>query len=375
LSALDQRSRKGGARIRADGTLRSQHPADLPRTTLQFLFVGALIAGTFWVLQPFLAATLWAVAIVVATWPLFLRLEVLLWGSRRLAVAVMTVGLLLLLVVPLFFAIVSIVENADRVTEWSGLAANFTVPAPPAWVARLPVVGAKITAGWGRIAALSSDELSGHLVPYVGTVVGWFVARIGGLGMMLVHFLLTIVIAAILYGNGQAAADAVLQFARRLAGPQGEHVAELAAQAVRAVALGVVVTAVVDSGLGGIGLALAGVPFVAVLTALLFLSGVAQIGPTLVLVPAVFWVYWTQGSGWGTALLGWTIAVSLVDNLLRLMLIRKGANLPFLLIFAGVVGGLIAFGVIGLFVGPVLLAVAYTLLFAWMAENDRGSSG
>jgi predicted PurR-regulated permease PerM len=361
--------------MRADEPLDTQRPADLPRTTLQLLFIGALIAGTFWVLQPFLGALLWAVAIVVATWPLFLRLEALLRGRRGLGVALMTVGLLLLLVVPLFFAILSIVENADQIIAWSGLAVNLTLPPPPDWVARLPVVGAKITARWQQIAALSSDELSGHLTPYVGTVVGWFVARIGGLGMMLVHFLLTVGIAAILYANGQAAADGVRQFAWRLAGPPGEHVAGLAAQAIQAVALGVVVTAVVQSGLAGIGLALAGVPFTAVLTAVMFLLGVAQIGPTPVLVPAVIWVYWKQGSGWGTALLGWAITVALLDNFLRPMLIKKGANLPFLVIFAGVVGGLIAFGIIGLFVGPVLLAVAYTLLFAWMAENDGGLSG
>ena len=152
---------------------------------------------------------------------------------------------------------------------------------------------------------------------------------------------------------------------------------QLAAQAVRAVALGVVVTAVVQSGLAGIGLAIAGVPFVTILTALMFILGIAQVGAAPVLIGAVIWVYAHSGTAWGTAFLIWAIFCSTLDNFLRPVLIRHGADLPLLLIFAGVIGGLIAFGIIGLFIGPVVLAVAYTLLVDWVAqeqaiENDQG---
>src|SRR6185369_12626503 len=122
--------------------------------------------------------------------------------------------------------------------------------------------------------------------------------------------------------------------------------------------------------LGGIGMAIAGVPFVAILTAVMFVLGIAQIGPAPVLIAVVIWVYMRDGAVWGTALLIWSIPVGALDNFLRPFLIKRGADLPMLLIVAGVLGGLIAFGVIGLFVGPVLLAVAYTLLGAWV-EADR----
>jgi predicted PurR-regulated permease PerM len=135
------------------------------------------------------------------------------------------------------------------------------------------------------------------------------------------------------------------------------------------VALGVVVTALVQTVLAGVGLAMAGVPFAAVLTAVILLLCIAQLGPVLVLAPAVIWLFWTDATGWGTALLIWTVIVGMLDNVLRPMLIRKGADLPLLLIFAGVIGGLIAFGIIGLFVGPVVLAVSYTLLKEWMNEQ------
>jgi len=147
----------------------------------------------------------------------------------------------------------------------------------------------------------------------------------------------------------------------------------LAAQAVRGVALGVVVTAIVQSGLAGIGLAIAGVPFATLLTALMFILAVAQVGPAPVLIPAVIWVYAKSGGVWGSVFLVWAAFCGLLDNFLRPVLIRRGADLPLLVIFTGVIGGLIAFGVIGLFIGPVVLAVAYTLLADWVSAD--GAAG
>jgi predicted PurR-regulated permease PerM len=143
----------------------------------------------------------------------------------------------------------------------------------------------------------------------------------------------------------------------------------LAGQAVRGVALGVVVTALAQSVLGGVGLAIARIPFAGILMALMFMLAIAQVGPMPVLIPAIVWLYWSAGPGWGTFLLLWTLVVGTMDNFLRPVLIKKGADLPLLLIFAGVVGGLIAFGLIGIFVGPVVLAIAHTLLTAWMDEE------
>ena len=140
---------------------------------------------------------------------------------------------------------------------------------------------------------------------------------------------------------------------------------------MRAVALGVVVTAIVQSLAGGLGLLVAGIPFAGVLTALMFVLAVAQIGVVPVLACAVAWLYWSDATVAATALLVWTVIVGTLDNVLRPILIRQSADLPLLLIFAGVIGGLIGFGLIGIFVGPVVLAVAYTLLEDWM--NDAAA--
>src|SRR5262249_31709608 len=144
----------------------------------------------------------------------------------------------------------------------------------------------------------------------------------------------------------------------------------LAAQAVRGGALGVGVTAILQTAVTGLGLFVAGVPFATILTAVAFMLCLAQVGPLLGLIASVFWVYSRSGAGWGTAFLLWAIFCGTFDNFLRPVLIKRGADLPLLLIFTGVLGGLIAFGVIGLFIGPVVLAVGYTLLVDWVAAGD-----
>jgi predicted PurR-regulated permease PerM len=342
---------------------------DLTRTVLAVLFIGGLIGFSFWILRPFLGAIVWATMIVVATWSVMLGLQARLWGRRGLAVTVMTLALLSVLIVPFSLAIVAIVAKADEIVGWAKSLATFKAPPPPAWVGNFPIVGGKAAQAWDQVAVAGIQGLAVNAAPYFGDVTRWFVAEVGGVGLVLVQFLLTIVVSAILYLHGERAAASVKRFARRLAGPQGESVVQLAGQAIRGVALGVVVTALAQSVLGGLGLAIAGVPFAPILTAVMFLLAIAQLGPFLVLAPAVAWLYWGGSSGWGTFLLAWTIVVGTMDNFLRPILIKKGADLPLLLIFAGVIGGLMAFGLIGIFVGPLVLAVAYTLLEAWMGDE------
>ena len=154
-----------------------------------------------------------------------------------------------------------------------------------------------------------------------------------------------------------------------LGGKIGDAAVLLSAQAIRGVALGVVVTALVQALIGGLGLVIAGVPFAAILTALMFMFAVAQVGAVPVLLPAVIWLFWRDDVVWGSFLLVVTLVVGTLDNVLRPILIKKGANLPLLLVFAGVIGGLIAFGLIGIFVGPMVLAVTYTLLGAWIGAR------
>jgi predicted PurR-regulated permease PerM len=345
--------------------------SDLAQITLTVLFIGGLIAASFWILRPFLSAVIWATLVTVATWPLMLAIQARLWGKRSLAVAVMTILLLLLLVVPLTLAIAALVDNTDRVAEWSKQLAGVRVPPPPDWVAGVPVIGPKTQQFWQQFVAEGLQDFAVRLAPYAKVIGTWFAGQMGSFGRVLFEFVLTVIIAAILYAGGESAAVWLRRFGARLAGQRGENVVVLASQAIRGVALGVVVTAATQSVLGGIGLAIAGVPMAAVLTALMFMLCIAQLGPLLVLIPAVGWMYWSGDNAWGTALLIWSLIVGTIDNVLRPYLIKKGADLPLLLIFAGVIGGLITFGLVGIFVGPVVLAVGYTLIDAWVKEDSR----
>jgi predicted PurR-regulated permease PerM len=349
---------------------------DITRNVLGVLFIVALIGSSVWILRPFLGAIVWAATIVVATWPLMTALQDCLWRKRGLAVAVMTLVLLCVLVVPLTFAAVTVISHVDELVTWAGTLSSFQIPAPPAWLADLPLIGEKAVEVWQSVAAVGIQEVAVRAAPYAGGVIRWFVTQLGSVGVLLAQFLLTVILAGAMYAGGEAATARLLRFGWRLAGPGGENAVLLAGQTIRGVALGVVVTAITQALFGGLGLLIAGVPFASLLTVAMLLLAIAQIGVIPILGSAVVWIYWTGDSFWGTFLLVWTIVAGTMDNFLRPILIRKGADLPLLLVFAGVIGGLLAFGLIGIFVGPVVLAVADKLLMAWIdADVEQKISG
>ena len=346
---------------------------DLTRSVLAVLLLGMLISGTFWVLRPFLLSIIWAMMIVVATWPMMLWVQARL-RRRGPAVAIMAGTIVLVFVVPMLLAIQTLLDNTGTITRWIHALATSPIPPPPEWVTGIPLVGAKIADYWSTTAAAGKEDLAARLAPHAAAAAQWIASALGSVGMLTVQFLLTVVISVIMYTQGETASDGLIRLSRRLAGDRGERIVILAGQAIRAVALGVVVTALAQTIFAGIGLAVAGIPFAGFLTGVILLLCIAQIGPVIVLVPAVIWLFWTGATAWGAALLVWSVFVGSMDNVLRPILIRRGADLPMLLIFAGVIGGLLAFGIIGLFVGPVVLAVTYTLLNEWVREGDAPSS-
>jgi predicted PurR-regulated permease PerM len=349
--------------------LEPQAPSDVTRTMLLVIIVGLLLAGSFWTLAPFLVALAWATMIVIATWPILLLVQRKTGGRRSVAVAIMVLVALAAFIAPLVAVVSTFVEVADLSPAMlrDFVEAGLAPPAP--WVAKIPLLGERVAARWQELAAAGPEALVETLQPYAKAAAASALALTGSVAALLIHVALTLVIAAILYAQGEVAAGGVRAFAHRIGGQRGEATVVLAGQAVRSVALGVIVTALVQSALAGVGLWLCGVPHAGVLTALAFVLGVAQLGPLLVLLPAIGWLFWSGESGLALVLLIWSNPVIALDNELRPILIRRGVALPMLLIIAGVIGGLIGFGVIGLFVGPVILAATYTLLGAWMGES------
>jgi len=358
---------EGRAQIDA-ATPGSGEPA---RTLLGSICVCGLIAAAAWIVFPFAKAAVWAGMIVVVTWPLLLRIQARLWHRRSLAVAVMLLLLLVLVIAPLTLFVGTLVANADEVVARARSLSERPSFELPAWITQAPVVGSRLSSAWQDLVAAGADGLWTRLVPYAGSMTAWLLGRAGSLGYLAVQFVLILLLSAFMFAHGEEMAAAVLRLGKRLGGEQGTRIVTVATQAIRGVALGVGLTAAVQSVLGGAGLALAGVPFAGLLTALLFVLCIAQIGMLIVLIPAVVWVFWNGHPGPGTLLLVWSMAASLLDNVLRPLLVRQTADLPLLLIFLGVIGGLVAFGPLGIFVGPVVLAVAYTLLSTWVQSDEE----
>ena len=338
---------------------------DIARITLGVTCLVAMIAGTLWIMRPFLGAIIWGATIAVATWPLMLRLEGGLGGRRALTVTVMTVLMLLLFVVPIVASVAVVVANVDEIVAWGNALATMTIPPPPAWVEQLPLVGSIIANQWQEIAARPS-AIATTLAPYARTLAGWLVGFLGGIALLFVELVLITAIAAYLYARGERAALFAHRFAARLAGTRGAHAVALAGAAIRGIAMGVVLTALIQGALAGVGLVVTGVPFAPILTVVGIFLAIAQIGVLPVLAGAVGWLYWTGSPGWATGLLIWSLFVVSIDNVLRPILIRRGADLPLPLIFAGVLGGIFGFGIVGIFIGPVVLGVTYTLLLDWV---------
>jgi predicted PurR-regulated permease PerM len=348
---------------------------DLVGLTLGVAFVTGLIGLSVWIILPFAGALIWAALLVVSTWNGMLWLQVHLGNRRWVAVTAITLVMLLAVFVPLSLAVVSIVRNADEFLAWASTL-SFHLPPLPDWVAGLPLVGERVAEIWKQAGEAGVTDLSKTVKPYLNAALGWLAGRIGGVGAILMQLVFTVIIAAIMYGYGESAAAGLRRFGRRLAGQRGENMVLLAGRAVRGVALGVVVTAIIQSVLSGLALALSGVPFAMLLTGVMFLTCIAQLGPVPVLLPAILWLfYWQESYGWGTFLVVCTVIVTTLDNVLRPILIKRGANLPLLLIFAGVIGGLLTFGLIGIFVGPVVLAITYTLLESWVLDGERRAEG
>jgi predicted PurR-regulated permease PerM len=254
---------------------------------------------------------------------------------------------------------------------WTKSLNRLHVPPPPQWVAKIPLRGLHLHDAWQQFASQGSGALAERVSPYAGKYVAWFASRMGAIGAMILQFLITVIIAAVLYGHGESAARGVRAFAYRLAGSQGDKEALLAAGSIRSVAMGVIVTAIVQTIIAAIGLAIASIPGTLLCDTQNEDHSREQVGPVLVLVPVLIWKFSTGDILGGSVLLVFTVPAITLDNIMRPVLIRKGAGQPLILIFAGVIGGMISLGVIGIFVGPALLAVTYVLVKEWVADRPE----
>jgi predicted PurR-regulated permease PerM len=342
---------------------------DLTRIVLAVLFLLGLTVGCLWILRPFLTALVGATTIAISTWPMLTGLE-RRWGGRRgFAIAFMMALLGFAILAPLYLGTVATVQGAGALSDWVRDLPNRTMPALPGWLVGVPLVGPRLEADWAELAAAGGEGIKARLSAHTGEILSWLMGRLGNLAGMLVEVLVTLGLTGLLYARGEKVAAVMLRFARRLAGTRGEQAARLAALATRGVGLGVVLTPLIQSLLAGVGLALAGAPRVGLFAMAVLLSCLAQVGPIPPLLIPVGWLYSRGAVLPASGLLAWALVVHVSGPVIRPLLIKRGVDLPVVLIISGVIGGVMAFGAVGLFIGPVLLAVGTSLLESWMAEE------
>lgn len=346
-----------------------RQPVDIARILLVITILAALTVGSLYVLRPFLPGLIWATTIVVATWPLMVAVQRRAGNRRWVATSVMLLGLLIVIVLPLYEAISTLALHGGEIMAAIKTLPSYALPPPPGWIHDVPLAGERIAKEWQMLSDAGPGGLLAKLEPYVTVAARWMLSHAAVVGVFVVHMVITVIISGILYMNGEAAGRFITRFATRIAAQRGAEAVKLAGLAIRAVALGIVVTAVTQSALGGIGLALAGVPAAGIITAVMLMLCLAQIGPLLPLLGGVAWLFWHGAHVASILLLVWSIMIAMLDNFLRPILIRRGVNLSMLLILSGVLGGMFAFGIVGLFIGPVILAVTSTILNAWINEQ------
>ncbi|WP_372620819.1 AI-2E family transporter [Falsiroseomonas sp.] len=338
---------------------------------LALIVVGAVLVGILAVLWPFATAIMFGAILAIALWPL--RDALVARGVRPgWAAAVMLLVVLCAVVGPTLLVAPGLVAAINGGMAWAREAILVAPEAPPDWLGGLPLVGERITAGWAKLSEARSD-LGGLVAPYALRIQQVLLSVAGGLADSLLQMLLALVVAAMLWTNGDAIAEPLRYGAGRIGGPTGIQSLETAASAVRAVAYGVVGTSVAQGILAGIGYAIAGVPAAALLGFLTLVFSISQIlGPLVVVMwaGAAWWLFEQGTTVWAIFMAAWgLLVVSSSDNVLRPLLIKRGVQMPLSIIILGVFGGFVAFGFLGLFIGPVLLAVGLVMLRAWRSAT------
>jgi predicted PurR-regulated permease PerM len=337
------------------------------------LLVLLLIAvGCFVVLRPFLAALLWATILSISTWPAFRWLERVLGGRTTLAAALMTILLGITLLVPIGVLGTSLADNFARLSGHLLGAFENGPPAPPAWVTKLPYVGTELGEAWHYFAD-DTTRFADTVRQYVGPATQWLLGLGTKLGRGVLDLTLSVVAVFFFFRDGAHGARRLKVVLEKVAGERGHRLLDVAERMINDVVYGMLGTALAQGALAALGLWLAGVPgplFLGLVTTLLsFVPG----GPPLVWIPATLWLFSTGDVKWGILFGLWGfLVVSTVDNIIRPYFISLGGALPLLLVFLGVLGGIVAFGLLGVFIGPTLLAVGYTLLREWSHSTELG---
>jgi len=332
------------------------------------LFIAALLWTCLMIAKPFIAAIIGGTVICVSLWPLYMDLSKLLGNRRKLAATLMTLITMMIFVVPIGLGAEKLLDNIPFLQSLANDTSWLKPEEPPAWVIKIPLFGEKLANalqhGLENIK-LDADKLR----PMLLQAVQWLLSQGAGFAMTMLEVILATLIAGIMYVNAEDAAHMLRKLARRIGSARSAAVIDVAGNTIRGVSLGVIGTAALQALLSGFGFAIAGIPIYTLLGALCILTALLQLGTGLIWIPTAIWLGYHDHQFWAGFTVVWGIFINVIDNFIKPYFISKGSNLPLLVIFTGVIGGLLAWGFMGMFIGATILAVAYTLFSDWLNQD------
>jgi len=344
----------------------AQHKDYLNRAVEVLIRVGLvvlLVAACFQILRPFLSLIAWAIVVAIAVYPGYRKLEHLLGGRGRLAAVLCSLILMAVLILPFGLLTGTLVGGVQSLTARLR-DGPLVIPAPPPAVAALPIIGPPLTRLWSAAFANFNGLLSGF-APQIKAIITGFLSASAGAAFTLLQFILSILVSGVLLANAEGAAKVSRSLANRLFGDQGGEFHELIGATIRSVTLGILGVAVIQSVLASVGFLILGLPSAGLWAVLFLVSAVIQVG-FLVLIPAVIYAFAIMTTTKAIVFLVWCIIVGSIDNLLKALLLGRGARVPVAVVFLGAIGGFVELGIIGLFIGAIVLSVGYKVFLAWL---------
>jgi predicted PurR-regulated permease PerM len=347
----------------------------LHRTLEATIRIGLLLIITvscFKIIEPFVIPIIWGIIIAIAAYPLYGRLRTALGERHKLAATVFTFAFLIIMIVPTVLLTDTLIDGLRMLGE-KIKDGSLSIPPPPENIGNLMIIGEPLAKFW-LLASENIHSALQQLTPVLKVIGSWLLSAVTGTGIAILHFVVAIIIAGILLANSSGGKQTALAITHRLADEKGPDFAELAEATVRSVANGILGVAMIQSLLAGIGFMVAGIPAAGLWALLCLIMSIAQIGIAPILIPVIIYLFYTANTFTAVAFLIWSIPLSLIDNILKPILLGRGVKTPLAVIFIGAIGGLLSSGVIGLFIGAVILALGYELFLLWLNTDSSSNS-
>jgi predicted PurR-regulated permease PerM len=323
--------------------------------------IGAIVVGCGFVLRPFVLPILWAAILCFATWPLYELLLKWLHGRRNLAAGLMTVILVLVLFIPFLVVGLTFTDSIQTIIEWLNSHKEATLPPPPKWVEHIPLAGTRISEYWSKLVADAVPAVN-WLTPRFQDAGVWLLQHSLDVARGVFHLAMSVLIAFFLYRDGEGVVERFREGFQRISGDYAQHLMDVVKTTVQSVVYGMIGTALAQGTVAWIGFSIAGVPSPILLAIFTFFLSFIPAGPVIVWIGASVWLFAGGQTGWGIFMIVYgMLLISSIDNFIRPYIISRGSKLSFIVMFIGVTGGVVTFGLIGVFLGPTLLAVGYSL--------------